>query len=70
MIESVGYTEDGLVWMRFAMQINGEKSSGVLQMYPDEARNLSDSIVEACDEAIKVGTNVGDSKHDSKDGSA
>lgn len=58
MIESMGYTKDGIVWLKFLMDINGTESSGILSITPDYARSLSKSLIEAADKAdasVKTG---------------
>lgn len=51
MIESVGYTQDGLVWIRILMDIRGEKMTGVLTLKPDVVGSLADSLKKAAEGA-------------------
>ncbi len=58
MIDSMGYTADGTVWMKLLVDINGTQSVGIVQITPEYARNLSQSLVEAANGAeasVKAG---------------
>ena len=51
MIESIGYTDDGFVWMRILFDINGEQNCMIITVTQDKAREISDMLVLASDEA-------------------
>jgi hypothetical protein len=58
MIDSMGYTADGAVWMKLLMDINGTQSTGIMTITPEYARSLSRSLIEAADGAeasVKAG---------------
>lgn len=58
MIESIGYTDDGQVWVRLIMEINGERMGGTLMLKPAFARDVSRSLANASDQAEKaIGVN-------------
>ena len=51
MIESIGYTQDGLVWVRLVMEVNKERQSGILTLDPVLARKVSTDLATAADKA-------------------
>jgi len=51
VIESIGYTDNGLVWMRILFDINGEKNCMVITVTQDKAKEISDMLVLAVKEA-------------------
>ena len=51
MIESIGYTDDGFVWMKILFEINGDKNCMIITVTQDKAREISDMLVLASDEA-------------------
>jgi len=51
MIESVGYTVDGVVWIKLVMEVEGQKSMGVLTMTPQMTREVTKTLLEAADKA-------------------
>ena len=51
MIESVGYTVDGVVWMKLIMDIDGKKSVGVLTMTPEFTRDVTTKLIDAANKA-------------------
>lgn len=51
MIESIGYTQDGLVWVRLVMEVNKERQSGILALDPVLARKVSNDLAAAADKA-------------------
>lgn len=51
MIESIGYTNDGFVWMRIMFEINGDKNSMIVTMNQEKAREISQMLIVASDEA-------------------
>lgn len=57
MIETIGYSDDGSVFIRLVMEINGQKMGGTLILKPDFARNVASSLVDAAnlaDEKVQV----------------
>lgn len=56
MIESVGYTDDGMVFVILGMSINGEKLTGNLMMTPEAAVSLSKDLVTAAEKVEKKRT--------------
>ena len=68
MIESIGHTTSGRVWMRFLMTINNEKQSGVLEVDLKAANWIADSLKTAISEAEKI--NVGNSNDTDNEGAA
>ena len=53
MIDSVGYTEDGKVWMDVLFKHEEQPVKIIITMDPEKARNVSSSLVEAANEAVK-----------------
>ena len=51
MIESIGYTDDGFVWMRILFEINGEQNCMIVTVTQDKAKEISDMLVLAVEEA-------------------
>ena len=51
MIESIGYTDDGFVWMRILFDINGDQNCMIITVTQDKAREISNMLVLASDEA-------------------
>jgi len=51
VIESIGYTDDGFVWMKILFDINGDKNCMIITVTQDKAREISDMLVLASDEA-------------------
>jgi hypothetical protein len=60
MIESIGYTSDGQVWIRMVLDVNGEKMTGTLMMKAAFAREIAGKLVEAASKA-EVTNHVGNS---------
>ena len=54
MIESVGYTVDGVVWLKVTIQVEGQTSMGVLTMTPQMTREVTKTLLEAADKAESV----------------
>lgn len=52
-IREIGYTEEGIVWARLIMEIEGSSYQGVLQMTPEIARQIADNIKTSADMAEK-----------------
>lgn len=67
MIDSVGYTDDGKVWLRILSTINNEPMAGVLTVTPDNARKIADSLMTAADTAGSL-LNVGNGANIDKGG--
>ena len=53
MIESIGYTEDGFVWINVVFEQNGQRGTLVLTMPPDRVREVSKTLLTAADGAEK-----------------
>lgn len=51
MIETIGYADDGSVFIRLAMEISGQPHKGTLIMKPEFAREVAKSLVDAADKA-------------------
>ena len=51
MIQGVGYTQDGMVWINLLMEINGQKLTGTLTMEEGFSRQVAGDIVTAADKA-------------------
>lgn len=51
MIESIGYTDDGFVWMKINFEVNGDMNSMVVTMSQDKARQVSEMLILATTEA-------------------
>lgn len=51
MIESIGYTNDGMVWMNVAVEHQGQRGTMVVTMTQDQAREISHDLITAADEA-------------------
>lgn len=62
MIESVGYTDDGKVWLKMVFEVEKKPMQGVLSIPPEVAQELSDNIAKAVVGA-KENLNGRDSKH-------
>ena len=54
MIESIGYTDDGQVWVRLALELNGQRMGGTLMLKPEFAREVSAKLADACIQAEKM----------------
>ena len=69
MIEGLGYTEDGKVWMAFAIIVNEQRGRAVLNLTPEEAKRAAENLIEAAEKAQKFlpieveAKNVRNSKH-------
>lgn len=50
MIEQVGYTEDGLIWMNVLIEHNGQKATLNLQMTQDQAQEAIDGLTKSIKE--------------------
>ena len=61
MIESIGYTSDGQVWIRMVLNVNGEQMTGTLMLKPELARAISQNLSDAATGAEKGIGNVGNS---------
>ena len=61
MIQSIGYTEDGIVWMQMGLEVNQETHTGTLMLTPEMARQVSIKLTDAADLAEK--TNVRNSSN-------
>jgi hypothetical protein len=53
VIESIGYTEDGFVWMNIVFEREGQKGTIVLTMPPNRVREISKTLITAADGAEK-----------------
>lgn len=51
MIETVGYTNDGQVWVRMILNVNGEQMTGTLMLKPEFARQVAKHLVDSADKA-------------------
>lgn len=51
MIESVGYTEDGKVFVNMLMEVRGEKMQAVLMLEEAFAREMAKNLILAADKA-------------------
>ena len=51
MIESIGYTDDGFVWVNILFNRTGENESMLLTMTQAKAREISKMLIVASDEA-------------------
>ena len=51
MIESIGYTDDGFVWVNILFNRTGENESMLLTMTQGKAREISKMLIVAADEA-------------------
>jgi hypothetical protein len=51
MIESIGYTGDGQVWVRMVLEVNGQGMTGTLMLKPAFARDISQKLIEAAEKA-------------------
>jgi hypothetical protein len=51
VIETIGYADDGSVFIRLAMEISGQPHKGTLMLKPEFAREVAKSLVEAADMA-------------------
>jgi len=54
MIESVGYTDDGLVWMNVKFDYQGQKATLNISMGQEHAREIAESLVKAANEAPHI----------------
>lgn len=54
MIESIGYTSDGQVWVRMILDVNGEKMTGTLMLKPSFAQEIAAKLTEAAGKAEVV----------------
>ena len=71
MIDGIGYTEDGQVWMRLVIEINGQRGNGTLILKPDFAREVAKSLITSADKAagfIPEKTNERDSPNPDQSG--
>ena len=70
MIESVGYTDDGEVWLTFSANMEGRMVKATMTIEPDNAVGASKSLFIAAEKAQqKRGPNVGTSTNTDKGGS-
>lgn len=53
MIESIGYTDDGQVWIRLMLEVNGQSMAGTLMLKPEFARQVATKLNEASDQVDK-----------------
>jgi len=53
VIESIGYTEDGMVWVNVVFDNQGQKGTIVLTMAHNRAREVSVALTQAAEEAEK-----------------
>ena len=53
MIESIGYTEDGMVWVNIVFDNEGKKGTLVLTMAQGRALDVSKALITAATEAEK-----------------
>jgi len=51
MIEGMGYTEDGKVWMAFGIMVNNQKGRATMILTPEEAEIAAKNLNEAADKA-------------------
>jgi len=51
VIESIGYTDDGFVWVRIMFEVHGEKNSMIITMSQDKAKEISEMFILAASEA-------------------
>ena len=52
MIDTVGYTEDGNVWLTFSASFEGKNVKATMTLDPQNALNASKSLVEAAEKAL------------------
>lgn len=50
-IQEVGYTEDGIVWARLTMLIEGKGYQGMLQMAPETAAHIAEGLKTSAEKA-------------------
>jgi hypothetical protein len=58
MIESIGYTGDGQVWLRMVLDINGQGMTGTLMLKSPFAREVAKKLIEAAEKAEMVAPDV------------
>ena len=63
MIDSIGHTSDGNVWMRFKFEVQGIEQVGTLEMGQSAAQWVIDSMETALSRAkeienVRDGTNI------------
>ncbi|MCK5551794.1 MAG: hypothetical protein KAJ09_01530, partial [Deltaproteobacteria bacterium] len=58
MIKSVGYTEDGTVWMNVVFKHEGHEGCMIITMPIDQAREVSMSLNKAAESAAKYGDKI------------
>lgn len=56
MIESIGCTEDGKVWMKVLFEIDNKQATLIIPMTQDKARQIGEVLSNAADEAQKYNT--------------
>ena len=60
MIESIGYTEDGFVWMKVTFEFEKKPASMIVALSPDKAMEVS-KILAAASTEVKEKYGVRDS---------
>ena len=68
MIDSVGYSEDGKVWMSIYFRYEEQPVKMVVTMSQEQAREVSGSLTEAADGASKFTTLDGGNGKNERDG--
>lgn len=51
MIDGIGYTKDGEVWIRLRLEINGEQGTCTLMLKTEFARKVAASLLTSADKA-------------------
>ena len=54
MIEGIGYTTDGQVWIQLVIEVKGEKMSGTLMLQTGFAKVVSQNLLDAAMKAEEV----------------
>ena len=60
MIETVGYTDDGDVWLTFRFMLEGREVKATMTLDPENAMHASTSLAEAAKMALTRRTHVGE----------
>jgi hypothetical protein len=56
LIESIGYTEEGFVWMKIVFAKDNQQGSMIVQLSQDKAKEVSNVLMTA---AIEAGEKYG-----------
>ena len=51
MINAVGYTDDGEVWIQIVIAIDNQTMTGTLTMKPEQAKAIAADLNTACEKA-------------------